>query len=63
MVNLLRMGDSEQHQTNLEYMEAIKKRAYGAGVLLLFADEDTFIQALLAAGFLEYQEVKSCSEE
>ena len=52
MVTLLRMSDGDGLPDNQSYMRAVKDRCEAAGVLLLFADEKTFIQALMAAGYL-----------
>ena len=57
MVTMLRMTDGEQLPTNERYMKAVKERAEASGVLLLFGDEETFIEALMAAGYLERKEV------
>lgn len=57
MVTMLRMTDGEQLPNNERYMKAVKDRADASGVLLLFADEETFIEALMAAGYLERKEV------
>lgn len=58
LVTMLRMSDYGQHEDNHKYMETVKKRAEAGGTLLLFADEATFIEALLSAGFLHLEEVR-----